>query len=83
MAARRKVRPGNTPDLNPRETLRGILHQELDNDETSASVQQLLTDRLKRAWAKIARYTLELIVLSMPSRVAKSVALHGEHIGMY
>ena len=81
MAARLGVRPGNTPDLNPRENLRGVLQQELDSEEPSASVQQL-TERLKSAWAK-SPDTLELIALSMPSRVAKSVALPGEHIGMY
>ena len=55
MAARLRVWPGNTPDLNPWENLRGILQQELDSEEPSASVQQL-TERLKSAWAKIARY---------------------------
>ena len=55
MAARLGVRSGNTPDLYPQENLRGVLRQELDGDELSASVQQL-TERLKSTWARIARY---------------------------
>ena len=43
------------PDLSPREHLLGILQQELDSEESSASAQQL-AERLKLAWAKIARY---------------------------
>ena len=55
VAARLGVRQGNTPDLNPRENLREILQQELDSERPSTSVQQL-TERLKPAWATIARH---------------------------
>ena len=55
VAARLVVRPRNTPDLNTREDLWEVLRQELDSEEPSTNVQQL-TERLKSAWAKIARY---------------------------
>ena len=75
------VRPRNTPDLNPRENLRGILRQELDSEEPSASVQQL-TEQLKSAWAKIARYAGAYCIEHAESG-GKELALPGEHIGMY
>ena len=77
----RRLRLGNTPDLNPRGNLREVIQQELDSEELSTSVQQL-TERLKSAWAKIARYAGAYCVEHAESG-GKSVALPGEHIGIH
>ena len=67
--------PGNSPDINPKEYLWGLMKRKLRDMDTSSVPR--LESAIRQLWASIPDTTLQNLALSVPGRLQKVIQRKG------
>ena len=69
--------PGNSPDLNPIESLWSILKRRVDKQKPTNSDK--LQALIMQEWAAISQDVAQKLINSMPGRIAEALKKNGQH----